>query len=252
VLSLGGAYLLVLLSLLTVDRKIFLPPPVNAEDLEGALEMECSDGVSVLGRYLPGEEGMPTLLWSFGNGENIVAVEQKVARFHRRGFGVLTYNYRGYGLEDEKPSEVGCYHAIEGAYRYLTEELKVGAEKIILVGQSVGSGPTCWLAVHKAHAGVVLISPFISTYRTVTGIPLFPGDRFVNIDRIEKMKEPLLVVHGTADGMIPYSHGERMFALSPSEEKEFLPIKSGRHNDLFTVASDEIFAAFDRLAERVK
>ena len=248
----GGFYLLALLSLLTVDRIIFLPPPIKKEDLQRAIELKCSDGAHVLGRYLPAEDGKPTLLWSFGNGENIVTVEKKAKQFHQAGFGVLTYNYRGYGLEYEEPSEEGCYLAIEGAYRHLVDELKVPSSKILLVGQSVGSGPTCWLATQKKHAGVVLITPFISAYRTVTGIPLFPGDRFVNIDRIEKMKERLLVIHGTADGVVPFSHGERLFKLSPSSEKEFLSIKGGGHNDLFIVASDQIMSAFDQLAEKIE
>ena len=113
-------------------------------------------------------------------------------------------------------------------------------------------GPTCWLATEKEYAGMVLIPPFESTYRTVTRVPIFLGDRFVNFDRIVGMKEPLLIVHGTVDKAIPYGHGESLFELSPSLEKEFFSINGGRHNDLLVVTSDETLAALDRLAARVE
>ena len=65
-------------------------------------------------------------------------------------------------------------------------------------------GPPCWLASEQEDAGLVLIPPFESTYRTVTRVPIFLGDRFINLDRIVGMKEPLLIVHGTVDEAIPY------------------------------------------------
>lgn len=120
-----------------------------------------------------------------------------------------------------------------------------------LVGGSISwVGSTCWLASEEECAEMALISPFELTYRTVTRVPIYQGDRFVNFDRIVGIKEPLLIVHGTVEKAIPPAHGKSLFGLSFSVEKEFLSINRGRHNDLPIVASNKIFAALDRLAAR--
>ncbi len=74
----------------------------------------------------------------------------------------------------------------------------------------------------------------------------------MNFDRIGGMKEPLLIVHGTVDKAIPHGYSESLFELSPSVGKEFFSINGGRHDDLLVGASNEIFAALDRLAEKVE
>lgn len=107
------------------------------------------------------------------------------------------------------------------------------------------SGPTCWLAWEKESAGMVLTTPFESTYRTVMRVPIFLGDRFVNFDRIVGMKELPLTVCGAVDKAIPCGSSESFLEHSPSVEKEFLSIDGGRHNDLLIVASNEILAALD-------
>ncbi|MDB4566080.1 outer membrane protein assembly factor BamA [Akkermansiaceae bacterium] len=139
---------------------------------------------------------MPTILWSHGNAQNLKSLKPALESFHIRGFGVISYDYPGYGESGGKPTEKGCYEAIEKTYRYLIEDQGVAPENIILVGQSVGSGPTCWLASQKNHHSIVLISPFLSAYQTVTHIPIFPGDRFPNYRHLKKVNSPLVVIHG--------------------------------------------------------
>ena len=102
-------------------------------------------------------------------------------------------------------------------------------------------GWACWLASKKEYVGMVLISPFESTYRTVTGVPISPGDRLMNFDRIVGMKEPFLIVHGSVNKAIPRGYSESLFELLPFVGKEFSSINGGCHNDLLVVASNEIF-----------
>ena len=77
----------------------------------------------------------------------------------------------------------------------------------------MAGGSACWSASEKEYVGMVLSSPFESTYRTVMRVPIFPGDRFMNFDRIVGMKEPLLIVHGTVDKAIPHGYSESLFEL---------------------------------------
>gem|GEM_PF-3766893 len=81
-------------------------------------------------------------------------------------------------------------------------------------------------------------------------MPIFPGDRLVNFDRIVSSKELLLIVHWTVEKAIPPAHGKSLFGLSPSVEKRFFWINEGRHNGLLIVASNETLAVLDRLAAR--
>jgi len=116
---------------------------------------------------------MPTLLWPHGNAEDIGYLRNRLNKFHSRGYGILAYDYPRYGQSMGKPSEQGCYEALEAAHLYLTENLNVSNDQIIIYGQSVGSGPAVWLASQKPCVGLILVSPFITVYRTVTKIPLF-------------------------------------------------------------------------------
>lgn len=123
--------------------------------------------------------------------------------------------------------------------------------RLVWFGGSISWGvPTRWLASEEEYAEMVLISPSESTYRTVTGVPIFVGDRFVNFDRIVSIKEPLLIVHGTIEKAMSPAHVKSLFGLSPSVEKEFFSINGGRQNGLLIVASNETLAALDRLAAR--
>ena len=52
---------------------------------------------------------------------------------------------------------------------------------------------------------------FVSVYRVMTNIPVFPGDMFVNLSKMPELKLPVLVIHGTADNTVPFWHGEKLF-----------------------------------------
>jgi len=72
-------------------------------------------------------------------------------------------------------------------------------------------------------------------------VKLLPWDRFDNWKRIKKIKQPLLLIHGDADEVVPYSHGEALFSAHQGE-KEFMSLPGVGHNDLWPLADDEIEA----------
>lgn len=244
--------ILLVIALFFADFLIFQPPgtPYSINEANFTL-INDSDGSSIAAYFRPAGEGMPTLLWSHGNAENLSSVKHAMDGLNEMGFGVLAYDYPGYGDSPGKPSEEGCQDAIALAYQYLVKDKKIPPSKIILAGQSVGSGPTCWLAETHEHGAVLLISPFLSAFRTVTRIPLFPGDRFPNLHRIKNISTPLLVIHGEDDKVIPFAHGKKLFELSPSDQKTFLPIPDAGHNDLFIKEPFRIFGALDTLGKTV-
>jgi len=57
-------------------------------------------------------------------------------------------------------------------------------------------------------------------------------DRFDSLARIATIEEPLLVMHGDADFVIPQSQARRLFAAANEPKQAFWPSGVG-HNDLF-------------------
>jgi len=229
-------YLLVLLSLIAVDSSIFKPPKGREEVASKHLlnlSLQSGKGDSISAYYRAPADGWPVLLWSHGNAEDLGSASQFMDRFAEVGFGVMAYDYPGYGLSDGEPSEDGCYQAANLVYDHLTGALGHDSSEVVLVGQSLGSGPSCWLAERVEHRSVVLISPFLSIYRIVTRVPLFPGDRFSNVDAIENMYQPLLIIHGKQDAVVPFWHGERLYQLSHAREKQLIALEEAGHNSLY-------------------
>ena len=87
-----------------------------------------------------------TILYSHGNAEDIGRIEIFLQSWVKDGWSVLAYDYPGYGHSSGKPSEEGCYDAIDTAYQYLIEKLEIPPSKIIVWGRSLGTGPSCYLA----------------------------------------------------------------------------------------------------------
>lgn len=251
--SLGGIYLLLLFCvLLGADALIFHPPRGLFEKPNKHFGTILGDPKETISTYYREPAGaMPVLLWSHGNAEDLRSLYPLLDDLNEFGFGIFAYDYPGYGLSSGKPSEKGCFNAIEDCYTELIHRKKIPAERIIAVGQSVGSGPTCWLAEKKELAGVVLIAPFVSTFRTVSRVPLFPCDRFVNIDRIQNIKLPILFIHGTNDLVVSHWNSEQLFEKSGSQEKEIFSISRAGHNNLWQEHSAAILLKLEGFAARV-
>lgn len=245
--SLAAIYaLLCLFALVFSDMVLFQPPKARySTDTDGFGTIERPGGKQVAIYYHKAAAGMPTLLWSHGNAEDIGYLQERLASFRAEGYGILAYDYPGYGRSEGKPGEKACYDACETAYRHLTETLGIAPSRVIVYGQSVGSGPSVKLASERPCARLVLVSPFVSAFRTVTRLPLFPGDKFKNIDRISSVNVPLLVIHGDRDRVVPQWHGKKLYQLHRGP-KTWLGINGAGHNDIYSLAADEILQALDR------
>ena len=224
------------------DYFIFLPPtPTYTEQSDHIVLIEGSEANTKIATYYrPAKPGMATLLWSHGNAEDLSSTSF-LDLFHQAGFGIYAYDYPGYGLSDGSPSDRSCYAAIERVYEDLTLTHKIASKDLILVGKSVGSGPTTYLATQKPAAGMILINPLSSIYRVAFRFPIFPRDRFPNIDRIKGITTPLMVIHGEEDGVIPQSHGKALIAAHTGKHI-FHDLKGRGHNDIYGDSPEEIQA----------
>lgn len=250
--SLLAIYLILgVVAVFFADRILFIPPaPSYDAGFGGLLHLRTDAGETIAALHLPAAPGMPTLLYSHGNAEDLAQSDALYQEWRAMGFGVLAYDYPGYGLSTGTATEASCQRAVLAAWKHL-EQTGVKPGSVVLVGRSVGGGPSTWLASRVNPAGLVLIAPFTSVYAVPFRIPIFPRDRFPNLKRIRSMHTPLLVLHGENDEVIPCSHGRRLVEACPAADKAFRPIPGAMHNDLFEIAGDEIIREIADFARRV-
>ncbi|HEV2150527.1 MAG TPA: alpha/beta hydrolase [Longimicrobiaceae bacterium] len=228
----------------TADRQIFLPPAASYSARELPVTLVPADGgVRIAVLHLPNPASAFTILYSHGNAEDLGHLAPVLQELHEAGFSVLGYDYRGYGASTgAPPSTEGAYRDLAAVYRYATEDLGIPPSRIVLYGRSVGSGPATDLAAREPVAGLVIESGFTSIFRVVTRVPLLPFDRFPNLKNVRRVRSPVLVIHGTDDEVIPFSHGKQLYEAA-AEPKRFLWVGGAGHNDLAWVARDAYWNA---------
>ncbi|CAL5001528.1 unnamed protein product [Urochloa decumbens] len=191
-------------------------------------------GSEIIAMYVRRPGASLTLLFSHGNAADLgqmygIFVELS-ARLH---VNLMGYDYSGYGQSSGKPSEANTYADIEAAYKCLVDVYGTREEDIVLYGQSVGSGPTLDLAVRLDHIrAVVLHSAILSGVRVMYSVKkTYWFDIYKNIDKIPHVKCPVLVIHGTQDDVVDWSHGKRLWELC-QHKYEPLWIEGGDHGNL--------------------
>ncbi|XP_077439190.1 alpha/beta hydrolase domain-containing protein 17A [Vanacampus margaritifer] len=175
-----------------------------------------------------------TVLFSHGNAVDLGQMSSfYIGLGTRINCNVFSYDYSGYGVSGGKPTEKDLYADIDAAWHTLRTRYGVSPESIILYGQSIGTVPTVDLASRYECAAVVLHSPLTSGMRVA-----FPDtkktycfDAFPNIEKVSKITSPVLVIHGTEDEVIDFSHGLTLFELCP-KAVEPLWVEGAGHNDI--------------------
>jgi fermentation-respiration switch protein FrsA (DUF1100 family) len=101
------------------------------------------------------------------------------------------------------------------------------------------------LAAAHPVAGLIIQSGFTSAFRVMTRVPLLPFDRFRNLGSLREVECPVLVIHGTQDQIVPWSHGRSLFAHAAGP-KLALWVEGAGHNDVLGVAGSRWDGALER------
>jgi abhydrolase domain-containing protein 17 len=224
------------------DSMIFMPQPASYKDTKDILKLPVTSTEKISAVYLPNSQSAYTVLYIHGNAEDLGEIRPQLDRLHSYGFSVFSYDYRGYGTSDGKPSEQNAYQDADIAYKYLTQQLKIPPQRIIVYGRSVGGGSATELATRHHFAGLILESTFTSAFRVIVPFPLLPFDKFSNFDKLPKVHCPVLIMHGQADTTIPSQHGLALYQAA-LEPKMSLWIAEAGHNDFVEVSGKRYQAA---------
>lgn len=220
-----------------VNGMLFPVPPVTQEPGEVSRFLVTESGLRVAWREYSAPSPAATIVYSHGNYEDLGALdaflEEAAARL---GIHLVAYDYPGYGHSRGRASVRNSNEALAAVLRHLNERGLSDAD-IILWGRSVGGGPTLALARHRAFRGIILQSAFISAFRVVTHLPLFPFDRYNNASILRRITTPVLILHGEEDRTIPIQHGRALYAAARGP-KTACWIPGAGHDDLDAVAPE--------------
>lgn len=211
-------------------RRLYIPKPASYVDegVEGFVKLRTASGLSISAMHLQNPEARHTILFHHGNGSDLGRILPHMQEMRRHGFAVFAYDYPGYGTSEGSPSVAGLYEAGQSAYDYLRNTLT--PSDIILVGRSLGGGVATEIACRNRAAGLILESTFSSTYLTKIPFPFFLGDKFHNLSKVAKIQMPLLVIHGTEDKLIPFKHGQQLYAKAQPPKQSFWVQGAGHYD----------------------
>lgn len=214
------------------------------------------DGVKIHGWFTRADSAIATFVIAHGNAGNISHRIDFIRCLQRMRFNVLMFDYRGYGKSEGSPDEEGVYCDGRAAYDYVLQLPGVDPRKIILWGTSLGGAVAVDVAMHRTAAGLVLESTFTSAKKVArTTYPYLLvqftlRSKFDSIDKISKIKIPILQMHGNRDRVIPFRLGMKLFEAA-QEPKEFYVIEGADHNDTYIVGGKPYFEKIRSFALQV-
>lgn len=192
-------------------------------------KLKVSNEVELIGFHLPPKDDTkPLILYFHGQGGFRPA---HFKDFVEHGYGVMAYAYRGYHRSGGSPNEADILKDAEVIYEKARESRSA---RIVVMGESIGTGVATILASRHEEAALVLDSPYdnipmaAQTSDIVPGIlRVLPGfmfdaaiaDKFHADDAIKDVKAPVFMSVGCADGLIKYQRGETLYGLASSPKK---------------------------------
>ncbi len=202
--------------------------------------VQTADDQKLHGWFIERDSPRGTVLFFHGNAGNISHRLDSIAFWHKQGFEVLIFDYRGYGRSSGTPSEAGTYQDGQALWDYLLNERHADPEQIVLFGRSLGAAIAARIAYENAPRALILESVFSSVrdmgrryypWLPVRWITRLHYDTAALASQIDC---PILVIHSRDDEIIPFDQGRKVFEQA-TEPKEFLEIL-GDHNGGFILS----------------
>ena len=200
------------------------------------VSIETADGVTLHGWFIVGRSSQ-VLLFFHGNAGNISHRLDSIRQFQNLGLAVFIIDYRGYGQSGGRTTETGIYLDADAAWRYLTEDRGIATSDIVIFGRSLGASAASRLAAQHQPLALIVESSFTSIPDIAQELyPWLPArwlSRFSHATRdyVRDVRCPVMVAHSRDDEIIPFHHGEAIFA-SANQPRTLLALR-GAHNDAF-------------------
>lgn len=201
-----------------------------------------ADGTRLSGWFIPAagrtdpKTAKGTVVHFHGNAQNMSSHWRFVAWLPAQDYNVFVFDYRGYGESDGEPEPRGVFEDSNAALDHVRARADVDASRLFVFGQSLG-GTNAIAAVgsgNRAGVKAVAIESTFYSYRSIANDKL-PGAGLLVRDDYGASKFvaaiapiPLLLIHGTADAVIPHGHSQRLLA-DAKEPKQLIEVPGAGH-----------------------
>jgi len=226
------------------------------------VELHTASGVTTPAFLFRHAGAKLTILFSHSNAVDVGILYKFLGDLSSRlGVNVFAYEFSGYGptISTATPRNHTQRHDVEAAYDFLCNTLKIDpVRQLIAFGQSIGSYPTLHIAATRPVLGVVLHSPIAAGLQVITKIEgccaphrVFSClEPYPNTKLASRIRDPVLIIHGTADETVELSHGQSLYARLPAAAK-FEPywVQGATHEDVIEVDEPEYFRRISRFLE---
>jgi uncharacterized protein len=172
------------------------------------------------------------------------------------GLTVLLLDYRGYGGNPGRPSEVGLAYDVRAGLAYVTGHGGFPSDRILYFGESLGAAVVAELATKHPPAGLVLRSPFVDlaavgrVHYPWLPVGLMVRDRYPLARHVARVTVPTVVVYGTADSVVPASQSRRVAELAAGPVR-VVTVDGADHDDPALVDGIQTVNAVVELAEQI-
>ena len=252
----AAIYVFVVVGVFIFQRSLEYFPynaPMGTPAASGVPEMSpvyvtTADGLELVAWFAPPKKkNGDVVLFFHGNGGNIEMRSNKARILIDHGYGVFLSEYRGYGGNPGSPTEQGLYEDGRAALKWL-ESKGYQQGRIVIYGESIGTGIAVQMALELQPKYLILVAPFTSAaavakdaYHNLLPVDLLMHDRYDSFDKIAKIKTDLLVVHGTADEIVPTKFGIQLFKAA-NQLKRLILVHGANHTDLYDFGAGPLIA----------
>jgi len=243
-----------------VDARLSAAPPPDVE----AFDLVLANGDTVHAWYREASAEAPTVLFLHGARRNLYESRHRIDRLVGLGLNVLAIDYRGFGHSTPiLPSEATALQDARAALDEL-QRRQPDPRRRFLYGYSLGGAVAIALAAERdGLAGVVVESSFTSISDLVRAsrwgwVPFLDvavTQEFDSRGRIGRLNEPLLLMHGTADGVIPHTMSDELLAAATGVQPELkwlVKIDGANHRGAPFVDREAFDGALREFVERAR
>lgn len=244
-------------------RMIYFPfgavrePEAVGLERAAAVSFPTADGLTLKGWFVsPPSTPAFTVIVFNGNAGNRALRAPLADALSRSNLAVLLFDYRGFGGNPGSPTEEGLKNDARAALDYVSSRPDVDRARIVYFGESLGTAVAATLAVDYPPAALILRSPFTSMtdvgrhHYAFLPVRWLLRDRYATIDRIARVKAPLLVIGGDADTIVPIALTRRLYEAAV-DPKSLLIISGADHNDDALLAGREIIGGILRFLQNL-
>lgn len=237
-------YCLVGIGLYWFQNKLLFRPvavpkdkPYNFSQPHKEVNIPYSDSSNMnIVQFLPSTNNVKgVVLYFHGNRTNVSWYAKFSGTFTKNGYEVWMLDYPGYGKSTGEFTEKMLHDWALATYKLA--RTRFSRDSIVIYGKSLGTGIAAQLAAVRDCKYLLMETPYYN-FPSVIGqyAPIYPVETMIRFklpvhEYLQKVTAPVVIFHGTDDGVITYRNAKRLKPLLKQVD-QFVTIEDGSHNDL--------------------